>query len=413
MGPPQQCLRLRPLTPAQAAPPPCPALVPTSSSIERAARIIESSQAGIPADAALRDFFARKRPDSAERAAVTHAVFSFFRWLGWLEPREPLSRRIQAALKLDDRFRSDPQFFKPEALDARAIPAWVAEEVQVTPDWLRSLQTAPLLWLRARPGTASELAGQLGACQPVGKVLAPNPTSAVQASALVPDALAFSGSQDLFRTAAFQAGRFEIQDLASQFVGSCCAPAPGETWWDACAGEGGKTLHLADLMMNRGLIWSSDRSSRRLEVLKRRAARAQLFNYRTAAWDGSARRPTRTMFDGILLDAPCSGVGTWQRNPHARWTTTREDVERLSGLQRSLLENVLPALKPGGRLVYAVCTLTRAETSAVSEAFSAAHPELEPVSLALTDGCQPGTALLRPDLWHSNGMFMAAWRKGD
>src|SRR5690606_4933636 len=167
----------------------------------------------------------------------------------------------------------------------------------------------------------------------------------------------------------------------AQLVGHACAPRPGETWWDACAGEGGKLLHLADLMGNKGVIWASDRNERRLQVAKRRAGRAQVFNYRIAPWDGAARLPTRTRFDGILVDAPCSGVGTWQRNPHARWRTTPDDVRELAATQRRLLEHAAAGLKPHGRLIYAVCTLTRSETSAVAEAFTAAHPELAPYPL--------------------------------
>ena len=113
-------------------------------------------------------------------------------------------------------------------------------------------------------------------------------------------------------------------------------------------------------MANRGLIWASDRAEWRLQKLRRRAARAKVFNYRPARWDGGARLPTRTKFDGVLVDAPCSGLGTWQRNPHARWTTTVEDVRELAELQRRLLAHTAPSLKPGGRLIYAVCTLTRA-----------------------------------------------------
>ena len=139
---------------------------------------------------------------------------------------------------------------------------------------------------------------------------------------------------------------------------------------DACAGEGGKTLHLADLMQNKGLIWASDRSIRRLHVLKQRTARAGVFNYRAVAWNGGPQPPTRTRFDGILVDAPCSGVGTWQRNPHARWTVSPADVHELAAVQRQLLDHVAGALKPGGRLIYAVCTLTRAETSGLAAEFS-------------------------------------------
>ena len=193
------------------------------------------------------------------------------------------------------------------------------------------------------------------------------------------DTLEYTGAQDLFRTAEFHSGEFELQDLSSQAVGFICNPQQGETWWDACAGEGGKTLLLSELMENKGLIWASDRASWRLKFLKRRAARSRAFNYRTAPWDGSSRLPTKTKFNGVLVDAPCTGIGTWHRNPHARWTTTQQDVIELSQLQCQLLGNVATSLKPGGKLVYSVCTLTRSETAAVADAFERARPDFEPL----------------------------------
>ncbi len=136
-------------------------------------------------------------------------------------------------------------------------------------------------------------------------------------------------------------------------------------------------------MGNKGLLWATDRHPKRLETLKRRAGRAKLFNYRTALWDGSPKLPTKTKFDGILVDAPCSGVGTWQRNPHARWATSPDDVRELAATQRALLDAVAGSLKPGGRLIYSVCTLTRSETTAIADAFTAAHPELDPFAIAV------------------------------
>ena len=187
----------------------------------------------------------------------------------------------------------------------------------------------------------------------------------------------------------------------------------GETWWDACAGEGGKLLHLSDGMENQGLIWASDRAEWRLRRLKRRTARARVFNYRLAPWDGGQKPPTRTRFDGILLDAPCSGLGTWHRNPHARWTATPADVTELRELQVRLLTHVAQALKPGGRLVYSVCTLTRAETLEVVERFEAQFPGFQP--LAMVDPLKPGKPAAA-GLWTwpqdrgGSGMFVAAWR---
>jgi 16S rRNA (cytosine967-C5)-methyltransferase len=164
-------------------------------------------------------------------------------------------------------------------------------------------------------------------------------------------------------------------------------------------------MHLSDLMKNKGLLWASDRSMRRLAKLKERAARAKVFNFRAAQWEGGTKLPTKTKFDGILVDAPCSGIGTWQRNPHARWTTLPKDVQELAVIQKQLLENVAGSLKVGGRLVYAVCTLSRAETTAVADAFTAAHPELTPDVVL---GRTPQLTLWPQDL-NANGMFIAAW----
>ncbi len=378
-----------------------------SATLNHAARIVAFASREQPADAVLRDYLVdptRTRMAPNEKRAIVRTVFTYFRWLQWLEPRDSLQKQFSQALALQQRFDESALSIKTEALAVRAVPAWLRDEMELSADFLRQLQRDPVVWLRARPHTAEKLAAALGDCAPA------TPNAQLPANPLA--ALRYTGTKDLFRTPEFQAGAFEIQDLASQFVGHACMPQPGETWWDACAGAGGKTLHLADLMQNRGLVWASDRSTRRLTALKQRTARAQIFNYRTAPWDGSARLPTKTKFDGILVDAPCSGVGTWQRNPHARWTTTPGDVRELAAVQFQLLNHVAPALKPGGRLVYSVCTLTRSETATVAEAFAAAHPEFEPHPLS---GFHPGTPngqlILLPHEINANGMFIAGWKK--
>lgn len=376
----------------------------TSSILNQAAQVIRLTQAGTPADAALRETLGRTRHSSAPaaRREISRAVFCYFRWLRWLDPKESLQKQIAAALELQARFDRHPTSFKAETLAARAVPDWLKAEMETSGAWLRQLQAEPALWIRAKSSEAAKVASGLGDCTPA-------PASAHSSA---PAAYRYSGTRDLFLTPEFKAGLFEIQDLASQFVGHACAPQPGQTWWDACAGEGGKTLHLADLMQNRGLIWASDRSLRRLAKLKERAARAQVFNYRATAWEGGPHLPTKTRFDGILIDAPCSGVGTWQRNPHARWTTQAKDVGELAAVQQRLLGHAAPALKSGGRLVYAVCTLTRAETIAVAGAFSSTHPDFEPVPVFPSSGPDPRSPVfLRPHEHNCNGMFIAAWRK--
>lgn len=371
----------------------------TSSIFSQAAQVIRHTRAGTPADAALRGALGRTRHSSAPaaRRGISHAVFCYFRWLRWLETKESLQKQIAAARDLQARFDRNPASFKTETLAARAVPDWLRSEMELPDAWLRQLQREPTLWIRTKSEQSAKVVAALGDCTPAPATARWSQLTAYR----------YAGTRDLFLTPEYKAGLFEIQDLASQLVGHACAPLPGQTWWDACAGEGGKTLHLADLMQNRGLIWASDRSLRRLDRLKERAARARVFNYRAAAWDGGPRPPTRTRFDGILIDAPCSGVGTWQRNPHARWTARPQDVRELAAVQQRLLHHAAPALQSGGRLVYAVCTLTRAETTAVAEAFSAAHPDFEPVPAL---GSSP-SAFLWPHKHDSNGMFIAVWRK--
>ncbi len=345
-----------------------------------------------------------RRLGAREKRSVSQAVFAYFRWLQWLDEKASAQKQVEQALALQSRFSADPRSVKAETLAVRAVPEWSRSEVDFPVDTLRQLQREPTLWLRARPGTAADLAKKLGQTEGVAPSIL---NLGFGAAGTELSALRYTGAKDLFLTPEFHAGAFEIQDLASQLVGHACAPKAGETWWDACAGEGGKLLHLSDLMQNKGLLWATDRSERRLHNLKRRAARARIFNFRAAPWDGSAKLPTKTKFDGILLDAPCSGLGTWQRNPHARWTTSPKDVSELAAIQATLLRNVCGSLKPGGRLVYAVCTLTRAETTAVADAFSAAHPEFEPV--AVLDRSPQLT--LWPHEVQANGMFIATWQR--
>ena len=348
---------------------------------------------------------AQRRFSQDFKAQVSRAVLAYYRWRGWLDLNEPIPNQINQALDLAEQFADRPASFSDEELMTHAVPQWVREQIEVVPAWVRAIQAEPKLWLRSRPGQRNVLAENLG-------VASAAPAGSAQHS--LPDTILYVGSEDLFRRPEFHAGDLEIQDISSQVVGLLCNPRPGETWWDACAGEGGKTLHLADLMQNKGLVWASDRASWRLQRLRRRAARARLFNYRAALWDGGEKPPVKTKFDGVLVDAPCSGLGTWQRNPHARWTTTLEDVHELSEVQRRLLTNAAKSLKPLGKLIYAACTLTRAETIEVAARVEKDLPELSQLSLRnpLKPSESPQSQLwLWPQDWGGNGMFVAAWQR--
>jgi 16S rRNA (cytosine967-C5)-methyltransferase len=369
---------------------------------EIAAEVIRQTSKDKPADAALREVL-KQIKDLApfDATEIARTVFIYYRWHVWLRGERGVEAKMRLALRLDERFRANEANVPLAELREKAVPAWTAEQIEINDDWLRSLQQQPKLWLRAKHGTANELARKL---------------FTAQASPLLPDALVFDGEADLFKTPEFHAGEFEIQDIASQMVGLLCDPKPGETWWDTCAGEGGKTLHLSDLMRNKGLLWASDRAEWRLQKLKRRTGRAKVFNYRSAFWDGGKKLPTKTKFDGVLVDAPCSGMGTWQRNPQARWTTTPNDVNELSIIQRNLLTNVAPSLKAGGKLIFSVCTLTRAETTEVMDAFNTSQPDFEPlvfpeIKLKERTVSSASSLTLWPQDLGGNGMFIAGWRR--
>jgi 16S rRNA (cytosine967-C5)-methyltransferase len=367
-----------------------------------AVEVVRTAGRDKPADAALREVLREMRDlPPFDAAEVSRNVFDYYRWHSWTREERGADAAMRLARRLADRFRNDPKSFTAAELRSKVVPAWTLDALDVSEAWLRSLQSESTLWLRAKRGMGETLMRHLPGLQP---------------SEIFSDAFTFSGETDLFKTPEFHAGEFEIQDIASQAVGWLCEPKPGETWWDVCAGEGGKLMHLSDLMQNKGLIWASDRAEWRLQKLKRRAGRGKAFNYRAALWDGGSKLPTKTKFDGVLVDAPCSGVGTWQRNPHARWTTNAKDVTELADVQKKLLAHVAPSIKPGGKLIFSVCTVTRAESSDVVEQFNATQLDFEPMLLPeLRVNGNPlaaGSALtIWPQDMGGNGMFISGWRR--
>ena len=364
--------------------------------------VIRASSREHPADGVLRRELGNRHDlTPAEATEVSRSVFAFYRWFGWLDKKAAVRGQVRRAIELSERFAEKPESFPEAELIERAVPEWLKAEMGVSGAWARAIQAPPKVWLRAKRGQGKEVARKLGDCVILGE-------------GVLGDTLEYRGRQDLFRTAEFHGGEFELQDVNSQVVALVCNPQPGETWWDACAGEGGKTLHFSELMQNKGLIWASDRALWRLEKLKRRAARAKAFNYRATAWDGGARAPTKTKFDGVLVDAPCSGAGTWQRNPHARWTMTPADARELSQLQQRILRVAAGCVKPGGRLVYAVCSLLRSETAVVTEAFENRASDFTPLAVAnpLNPSAAPASKLwFWPQDCGGNGMFVAVWSR--
>ncbi len=180
----------------------------------------------------------------------------------------------------------------------------------------------------------------------------------------------------IFRTRCFEAGLIEVQDEGSQLLSLLVEPKRREMVVDFCAGAGGKTLHLAALMANSGSVYAFDVSAKRLDRLKPRLARAGLDNVRCVAIQNERDVRVQRLagkIDRVLVDAPCSGTGTLRRNPDIKWRAI--DMQKLAATQHAILASASTLLKPGGRLVYATCSLLREENEAVVEQFLASHPE--------------------------------------
>jgi 16S rRNA (cytosine967-C5)-methyltransferase len=175
----------------------------------------------------------------------------------------------------------------------------------------------------------------------------------------------------------FNEGLFQIQGEASQLISYIVAPNPGERILDACAAPGGKATHLAELVDDKGEIIAADISARGLERLAENVARLGLKSVRTFQADLSQELPEalRQPYDRILVDAPCSGLGTLRSNPEIKWNRTKSDLNRLARLQKRILARTASHLKPGGVLVYSTCTLTRDENENVVESFLADHQD--------------------------------------
>ncbi|MEX3547935.1 MAG: RsmB/NOP family class I SAM-dependent RNA methyltransferase [Burkholderia sp.] len=188
----------------------------------------------------------------------------------------------------------------------------------------------------------------------------------------------------------FQDGLIEVQDEGSQLLCLLMAPRRGEMVVDFCAGAGGKTLALGAAMRSTGCLYAFDVSEKRLAKLKPRLARSGLSNVNPVLIDSEHDAKVKRLagkIDRVLVDAPCSGLGTLRRNPDLKWRQTRDSIEELTPKQGSILASAARLVKPGGRLVYATCSVLEAENEAIVVQFLAAHPDfvLVPVSKVLAE----------------------------
>jgi len=425
---------------------------------------------GRPTDRALNAFLrANKQYGSRDRRLTSHMVFAVLRWWGWLARLAP--RPFQDALKRvganPDSYQQRPEpapqgdsrawsqillgahvlenshrpdiarvwaghiqrrspkpFTEDDALPFRArelakrlgvnlaglregqlVPKWAAAEIPHSlpkGETLSWLQRRPPVWLRAQTDAVPKLLVQLRKAE-----LEP------ERHAQMARAIRIGHPRTNLRTLdSFRKGAFEVQDLASQVVAHVCAPKPGQRWWDACAGAGGKTLHLADLMQSKGTVLATDIRTRKLEDLRKRARRAGFSNIQCREWRGDAVSRKRATFDGILVDAPCTCSGTWRRNPDGRWTTSLRDVTEMAERQLGLLTSAATGLRSGGIIVYATCSMFAQENTGVVEAFLAKHAAfaLDPFTDPLTGKNCDGTRLIAPWEGDCDTMFVARFR---
>jgi 16S rRNA (cytosine967-C5)-methyltransferase len=206
----------------------------------------------------------------------------------------------------------------------------------------------------------------------------------------------------------FREGWFAVQDEASAYVVDVLDPRPGERVLDACAGPGGKAADAACRVQPHGLVVGGDVLAKRAALV---AGTARRLGVRVLVLAQDAARPAlREGFDRVLVDAPCSGIGAARRRPELLWRPRREDLSSLARRQVRIAAGAASLLRPGGRLVYSVCTFPRAETDAACDALLRRRPELEPVPIAGPDGEAPRVRLW-PHRHGTDAMFVAAFRR--
>lgn len=226
------------------------------------------------------------------------------------------------------------------------------------------------------------------------------------ATRLSPLAVQVEGRANLFGSKAWRGGLFEVQDEGSQLVALAVGARPGERCLDFCAGAGGKTLALAAAMENRGEILATDTDPQRLINLAARAKRAGVALVRTRRLDADRPLPDLGLADRVLVDAPCSSLGSLRRSPDLRWRLRPEAIAGFAASQREVLRRAAGCVRPGGLLVYATCTLTTEENEGVAEGFEREHSGWSPSPLA--DG---GPLRLLPHVHGTDGFFACAWRR--
>jgi 16S rRNA (cytosine967-C5)-methyltransferase len=370
--------------------------------------IIAARGNGPPADRIIADWFRPRRfAGSGDRRAVRELAFAAIRACGEV----PTSgRAAMLALAAEDPALArlfDGSRHAPEPIGADETPAARA----IAPAWL-------LVALKASGIEGAEAEGLLARAPLDLRVNAlkasreainlPHPA----APSLAPHGLRLPHGVQVGQWPAYLSGQIEVQDTGSQLASLAVTAQPGEMVIDLCAGAGGKSLALAAAMEGRGRLIACDTDRARLSSLMPRAARAGAGMIETVLLDPGRESAALAEFagkaDAVLVDAPCSGTGTWRRNPETRWRLTPAQVERYAAIQWRLLDFAATLVRPGGRLVYVTCSLLDAEGAGQFDAFLARHPNWRAAPPDLPAGSPRGQGIrLTPHHDGTDGFFIA------
>ncbi len=368
---------------------------------------------------------------SRDRRIYRELVFSWLRFKPWFEQiardDERTAVDLLAALASDapEMASWQGELGVPGGLSQRPWPEMEARLTELFPGQtflLRALMPAwfelhcpplfepgevltqmrrPPFWLRAQRGTAAELVREL--------TVANIPASVEPA---LPGAVRVHGHVDLETHPIVTSGQAEIQDIGSQALVLMAAPGEGSRWLDFCAGAGGKTLQLSAAVGPRGRVTAHDLRRDALMETKRRVNRA---GFRNVVIEPVLPEPGLVVFDGVLVDAPCSASGTWRRHPFLRHQTTPAMINKYVQEQARLLDRAAPFVAAGGRLIYSTCSLSRHENEGALTAFLRANRDFEVKAPPFNPGLElapSGAVTIMPSALDSDGYFLACmWRK--
>jgi len=414
------------------------ALIPAREALAQAVQALgEALDFKYPVDAALSGFFRKHHAlGRRDRAWIAESVYGVVRRLRWLRrlsgeqstPRQLLlawlARGEEWSAGQFEGLASDEERLWIEALKGVELSGGSLAERADLPDWL----CERLLAAHDEEGLL-QLAQSLN--QPAPLDLRVNVLKLGRDAALArlrdsgfdaapcswsPHGIRLTGKPALQKHPLFLDGSIEVQDEGSQVLGFLVQPKSGEFVVDFCAGAGGKTLQLGAMMRGKGHLYALDVAEKRLARLRPRVARAGLNNVHPMliAHERDARLERLAgKADRVLVDAPCSGLGTLRRSPDLKWRQTPATIDEMVARQQAILEAAAKLARPGGRLVYATCSLLGEENDGVTDAFLAAHPEFKALSaedILTRQGIAPGTGerLRLSPLTHGTDGFFAA-----